>query len=211
MANRDGGTRKQLECSTVIARMEQYLNASDCVKLEIEELELLLVPEESEVNLRYMLTNASRRGGRIFEIFRTKEKNEHLVAIRVRWDECQRQSVAQEERARRSAQDVDDEDDNCWTEACEWIAKKMFKYLENSEVTKVSTRELKEQNIVRIARQARNEKSKKLFQIFRQGANEVLIASMARYGELLKGLVVLERYCLTPSRKWGIKAKDKKF
>ena len=57
----------------------------------------------------------------------------------------------------------------------------MLKYLEDSEVMKVSTRELKDQvlspdestvNIVRIARQARSEKEKKLFQIFRQGANE---------------------------------------
>ena len=29
----------------VIARMEQYLKACDCLKLEIEELELLLGPE----------------------------------------------------------------------------------------------------------------------------------------------------------------------
>ena len=48
---------------------------------------------------------------------------------------------------------------------------------------------------MRIARQARSEKSNKLFQIFRQGAHEVLIASMARWEEHLKGLV-LERHCL---------------
>ena len=64
-----------------------------------------------------------------------------------------------------------------------------LKYLEDSEALKVSTWELKEQVLspdessvrkVRIARQARNEKGTKLFQIFRQGANEVLITSMAR-------------------------------
>ena len=91
------------------------------------------------------------------------------------------------------------------TAAYEWIATKMLKYLEDSEVMKVSTRELKEQvlspdessvNEVRIARQARGENSKKLFQIFRQGANEVFIASMARWEEQLKGLVVLEWHCL---------------
>ena len=49
---------------------------------------------------------------------------------------------------------------------------------------------------VRIARQARSETKKKLFQIFRQGANEVLIASMARWREHLRMLVVLERQCL---------------
>ena len=37
---------------------------------------------------------------------------------------------------------------------------------------------------------------KKLFQFFRQGANEVLIASMARWEEHLRCLVVLERHCL---------------
>ena len=33
----------------------------NCMKLEIEELELLLGPEDSEVNLRNILKNASRR------------------------------------------------------------------------------------------------------------------------------------------------------
>ena len=31
----------------VIARMEKYLNESDCMKLKIEELELLLGPEDA--------------------------------------------------------------------------------------------------------------------------------------------------------------------
>ena len=63
---------------TVIARMEQYLNESDCMKLKIEDLELLLGPENSEVNLRSFLRNVSRRTGRIFEIFNTKEKKRAL-------------------------------------------------------------------------------------------------------------------------------------
>ena len=36
---------------TVIARVEDYLNKSDCLKLEIDELELLMGPEDSEVVL----------------------------------------------------------------------------------------------------------------------------------------------------------------
>ena len=73
--------------------------------------------------------------------------------------------------------------------------------MEDSEVMKVSTRELKEQvlspdesseKIVRKARQARSE----LFQIFRHGANEVLIACKVRWDEQLKGLTELERRCL---------------
>ena len=85
--------------------------------------------------------------------------------------------ATQEEKAERNVQEVDDEINN---------------NVEDSDALKVSTRELKGQvlspdkssvSIVRIARQARSEQCKNLFQIFRQGANEVLIASMARWGE----------------------------
>ena len=62
---------------TVTAKMEKYLTASECLKVEIEELELLMAPKDSEVNLRYMFRNASRRGSRIFEICNTKQKSEH--------------------------------------------------------------------------------------------------------------------------------------
>ena len=65
---------------TIIARMENYLNKNGCLKLDIEELELLMGPEDSDVNLRCMLRNASRRGSKIFEIFSTEAKSEHLVA-----------------------------------------------------------------------------------------------------------------------------------
>ena len=83
--------------------MENYLNKSDCLKLETEELELLMGPEDSEVNLRYILTSASSRSSRIFASFITKEKSEHFVASKVRQDERQRQRVqAQEERSQRS-------------------------------------------------------------------------------------------------------------
>ena len=53
---------------------EQYLKDSDCMKLEIDEMELLLGPEDSEVNLTHILRNAGRRGGRIFEIFDRKKR-----------------------------------------------------------------------------------------------------------------------------------------
>ena len=54
--------------------MESFLNKKDCLKLNIEELELLMGPEDSEVNLRYILMFASRRGSRIFEVFSTKQR-----------------------------------------------------------------------------------------------------------------------------------------
>ena len=115
-----------------------------------------------------------------------KKKRKHWVASKVQLDERQRLKVAQQGRARRNVQEADDEVDHYWTAACEGIAKKnMLKYVEDSEVMKVSTRELKEQvlspdesseKMVRKARQARSE----LFQIFRHGANEVLIARKVR-------------------------------
>ena len=51
-------------------------------------------------------------------------------------------------------------------------------------------------SLVRIAREAKSEKSK-LFQIFsRQGSNETKVASMARWEEHLRMFTVLERECL---------------
>ena len=57
-----------------MAGMENYVDKSDDMKLEIEELELLMDPEDSAVDLRYILTHARTRESKIFEIFSTKEK-----------------------------------------------------------------------------------------------------------------------------------------
>ena len=114
------------------------------------------------MHLIFSHLKASRSGGRIFEIFSSKGQSEYSVASKVRWDERQRLKAMQEDKARRNVQEVDDEVNQNWTAAYEWTAKKMAKYLEDSEVMKVSTRELKEQvlspdessfNFVRIARQ----------------------------------------------------------
>ena len=85
-------------------------------------------------------------------------------------------------RARSEVREVDEEVDQNWIAAYGGIAKKILKYLEDSEALKVSTRELKEQvlspdessvSTVRVPRQARSEQGKKLFQMFRQGASKV--------------------------------------
>ena len=171
----------------VIANMENYLDKSDDVKLELGELEPLMGPEDLEVDLMYILTHARRRRSRIFEIFISKEKSDHLVASRNRRLQYQGQRVAQQERS---------QSDLSWTKACEGIAKRWFKNWGDSEITKVSTRELEEQvlspnepriNVVRIARPARNEKKEQLFQIFRHRDGEVLIASKARWDVQLNG------------------------
>ena len=69
--------------------MENYLDKSDDIKLETDQLELLMDPKDSEVNLRYILAHdARRRGSRIFEIFSTK-------ACRNGWLECRATREAQ--------------------------------------------------------------------------------------------------------------------
>ena len=59
-------------------------------------------PEDSEVDLMYILTDARRRDRSMFEIFSTNGTSDHLVASRNRWLEYQGQRVAQQERLQRS-------------------------------------------------------------------------------------------------------------
>ena len=57
------------------------MNNSDCIKLEIDEVEdYFFVPEYSGVDVKHILSNATRKGRREFEVFSVKEKGEHLVA-----------------------------------------------------------------------------------------------------------------------------------
>ena len=86
-----------------------------------------------------------KKGGRIFDIFSSNGQNEHKAASRVRSDERQRLMATQEEEARRNVQGVDNEVNRNLTAVHQTIAKRMLKYLEDSEALKVSTRELKEQ------------------------------------------------------------------
>ena len=88
--------------------------------------------------------------------------------------------------------------------AFEDASKRMLRYLEDSEDLKVIISELKGQldtpeeegfSIMQIAQQARNDKGQKIFETFRQGADELYIASLARWDTQLKGLAELERRC----------------
>ena len=67
--------------------MEDYLNKHDKVKVEVEELELMMSPEDSEVNLRYIFVNAGRESSEISEIPSAKERSEHFVASKVRQEQ----------------------------------------------------------------------------------------------------------------------------
>ena len=92
----------------VSAEMENYLDESDDMKVEIEALELLMDPEDSEVCLGYILMHARRRGSRIFEIFSTKRKlTTEWQAETAGWSTKER--VAQQERWLSDLQDVDHE------------------------------------------------------------------------------------------------------
>ena len=79
--------------------------------------------------------------------------------------------------------------------ALEDAANRMRKHLEDSEDLKVGLSDLKEQlqtpeeagfSFMQIAKQARNERGQKLFQVFRQEENEVCIANLARWDTQLK-------------------------
>ena len=63
-------------------------------------------PEDSEDNLRCILTRARRRGSRIFEVFSTKENIDHLVANRNRSLEYQGKRVTQQEVSQRDLKDM---------------------------------------------------------------------------------------------------------
>ena len=54
----------------VIARMGQHVDRSESLKVEVEELEPLLGPEDSEVDIRHIAMNArSKKRRRHFHIF----------------------------------------------------------------------------------------------------------------------------------------------
>ena len=76
----------------------------------------------------------------------------------------------------------------------------MLSHLDHSEVSKVNTRELApnepEADMGHIVVQARGEEHQRLFQVFsRQGAQAILVASVARWEKYQKMLIFLEQTC----------------
>ena len=81
--------------------MEHYLDKSDELRVEVRESEHRMGPEDSEVNLLYILTQASRRSSsNIFEIYSTSGRSDHLLASRKRWVNYQEKKVEQQEGPR---------------------------------------------------------------------------------------------------------------
>ena len=81
----EDGHRWTARDRTKIAKMERYLSESDIVKAEFDELELPLGPEDSEVDVRYILIHATRiKSRRIFQTFGSQGLSEFLFASTLR-------------------------------------------------------------------------------------------------------------------------------
>ena len=65
--------------------VEDYMENSAQVKVDIEVVESLLQPENREISPEYILKHSTRRGSNIFQLFDTLEKPKHFVASRRRW------------------------------------------------------------------------------------------------------------------------------
>ena len=76
---------------TIIAKTKQYLEEMKSLKVEIEELESLLGPDDTEVDCRRILEEArGEKGCAIFGTFSSDGPSEFLVVSRSRWDKHQR-------------------------------------------------------------------------------------------------------------------------
>ena len=70
---------------TDIARTKQYVEESESLKVEVEQLESLLGPDDSDVDFRRILEEARDEKGRaIFETFSSEGLSEFLVVSRAR-------------------------------------------------------------------------------------------------------------------------------
>ena len=75
----------------VIARTTQYLEESKKMKVEIEELESLLGPEDLDVDFRRIIEEArDKKDCAIFETFSSEGQSEFLVVSVTRWDKHQK-------------------------------------------------------------------------------------------------------------------------
>ena len=93
------------------------------------------------------MMNASRRSRRDFSrsSARKRKVSTWLQAKCDGMSARDRVAQAQEERSQRGVHGENDKGDFCWTGACEGIARRMLKFLEDSEAAKVSVRDLEEQ------------------------------------------------------------------
>ena len=86
------------------------------------------------------------------------------------------------------------EDRRRWRVAFEETGKRRLRYQKTVRISKWASLNCKN-SIRQIAQQAMNENGQKIFEIFRQGEEDVCIASLARWNAQLKGLAELEKGC----------------
>ena len=87
---------------TIIARTKQYLERSYSVKVEVEELEDLLGPEDVNVDFKRILKEArDERGRNVFETFSSDDLS-FRVAEWSRWDKYKRAPWRQDSSASAS-------------------------------------------------------------------------------------------------------------
>ena len=83
--------------------VEDNLEKCADIKVDIEELERLMEPEDEEVCQRYILKYSTRGGSNIFKLFDTSEKKDHLVGSL----EHQGERVAVQERWHNEWHDIE--------------------------------------------------------------------------------------------------------
>ena len=77
-----------------MARMEQHVNNSECIQLDIDEVEeCSFSPEYADVVVKEIFRKATREGRTFVEVFKVKEKGEQLVGSKWRWDDWQPQEI----------------------------------------------------------------------------------------------------------------------
>ena len=74
--------------------MEDDLDRSADIKVDIEAQERLIVPEERSLSKVHFLKYSTRGGINIFQLCDTEEKTDHFVASKRRWLERQEEKVA---------------------------------------------------------------------------------------------------------------------
>ena len=107
VARRPGTADSRLEPNRkkVIDAVEDYLKQCTQVKVDIEVVESLLMPENLAV-LRDVPKHSTRRGSNIFQLFDTSEKPNHFVASRRRWLESQVRDGARQESGQNEWHDI---------------------------------------------------------------------------------------------------------
>ena len=76
---------------TIIARTKQYLEKRKSIKVNIDELETLLGPDDSDVDFRRILEEArDKKGCAIFETFSADGPSKFVVVSPSRWDKHKR-------------------------------------------------------------------------------------------------------------------------